>query len=259
MSFNQRGFTLAGALSLIAVMSILLALAVPLWSRVKLRDNEEELIFRGKEYVEAITRYQQRFGAYPPDLETLQKLKFIRRLYPDPMTKSGKWKVIHPDSLIQTGEAGKINQPGKQESGDDDDDENNNQSKSLQPSDFGNQDKNDNESLNEDDSDEEPEVESTGPVVGVASRSKKTSIKVYNGQSAYNKWAFTFSVPQELQKVNPVPKPGTKSGANQAPGTNLKPGSFQSNPLPGQNPNDQGNPLPDPGDDDEEDEDDEER
>ena len=48
MSFNQRGFTLAGALALIAVMSILLALAVPLWSRVKLRDNEEELIFRGK-------------------------------------------------------------------------------------------------------------------------------------------------------------------------------------------------------------------
>lgn len=243
MSFNQRGFTLAGALSLIAVMSILLALAVPLWSRVKLRDNEEELIFRGKEYVEAITRYQQRFGAYPPDLETLQKLKFIRRLYPDPMTKSGKWKVIHPDSLVQTGEAGKINQPGQQDSGDndDDDDENNDPNKSPQPFDFGNQNKSEDEALKEDDSDEEPEVESTGPVVGVVSRSKKTSIKVYNGQSAYNKWAFTFSVPQELQKVNPVPKPGSKSGAKQDPGKNLKPGGFQSNPIPD----------PDPGDDDE--------
>ena len=251
MSFNQRGFTLAGALALIAVMSILLALAVPLWSRVKLRDNEEELIFRGKEYVEAITRYQQRFGAYPPDLETLQKLKFIRRLYPDPMTKSGKWKVIHPDSLVQTGEAGKINQPGQQDSGDDDDDdENNDPNKSLQPFDFGNQNKSEDETLKEDESDEEPEVESTGPVVGVVSRSKKTSIKVYNGQSAYNKWSFTFNVPQELQKVNPVPKPGTKSGDKKDSGKKLKPG----NPLPGQNPD------PNPGDDEDEDEgEDEER
>src|SRR5215203_5106132 len=87
--WNQRGYTLAGALALLAVLSIFMALAVPLWSKVKQRDNEEELIFRGSEYVKAIARYHQKFGSYPPDLETLEKLKFIRKLYADPMTRSG--------------------------------------------------------------------------------------------------------------------------------------------------------------------------
>jgi type II secretory pathway pseudopilin PulG len=237
MSFNQRGFTLAGALTMIAVMTILLAMAIPLWSRVKQRDNEEELIFRGKEYTEAITRYQQRFGAYPPDLDTLQKLKFIRRLYTDPMTKSGKWKVIHPDSLVQTGEAGKINQPGQEDS-EDEDSEEDDQTPGIKPLDSGTQSTNQEEELNEDEGDEEPEVESTGPVVGVVSRSKKTSIKVYNGQSTYNKWVFVYNVPQEMQRVKPPDKQGGKQ----------KPGDVKPTPLP-----------PSPQDDDDEDDPDEER
>jgi type II secretory pathway pseudopilin PulG len=213
MNFNQRGFTLAGALALIAVMTILLAMAVPLWSRVKQRDNEEELIFRGKEYTEAIARYQQRFQSYPPDLETLEKLKFIRRLYADPMTKSGKWRVLHPDSLVQTGGAGQINQPGQpgQDSGDDDDDDDDDDDKGTKkkPFEFGSQeDQKTEDELKEGElKDEEPEVESTGPVVGVVSRSKKTSMKLYNGQNTYNKWVFTFSAPQE-KKVKPAPKGG---------------------------------------------------
>jgi type II secretory pathway pseudopilin PulG len=52
-------------------MAILMAMAVPLWSKVKQRDNEQELIFRGQEYMEAIGRYHAKFGAFPPDLETL--------------------------------------------------------------------------------------------------------------------------------------------------------------------------------------------
>ncbi len=232
MNSNQRGFTLAGALTLIAVMTILLAMAIPLWSRVKQRDNEEELIFRGKEYVEAITRYQQRFGSYPPDIDTLEKLKFIRKLYPDPMTKSGKWKVLHPDSLVQTGAAGKINQPGQQ--GEDVEDTGEEAGTKKKPFDFGNQDDKKDEEVKEDEGDEEPEVESVGPVVGVVSRSKKASMKVYNGQSNYNKWAFTFAAPQQPQKVTPAPKPGTSP----------KPGSVK-NPTP---------PSPDEDEDEDEDE-----
>ena len=112
---NERGYTLAGALTLLAVMSILMAISLPLWSRVKQRDMEDEMIFRGNEYVEAIARYHQKFGSYPPDLETLEKLKFIRKLYADPMTKSGKWKALHPDALLQTGAAGTINVPGSKD------------------------------------------------------------------------------------------------------------------------------------------------
>lgn len=232
MNFNQRGFTLAGALTLIAVMTILLAMAIPLWSRVKQRDNEEELIFRGKEYVEAITRYQQKFGSYPPDIDTLEKLKFIRKLYPDPMTKSGKWKVLHPDSLVQTGEAGKINPAGEQ--GQEDVENKGEDEGEKKPVEFGSTDEKKDEDVKEDEEDEEAEVESTGPVVGVVSRSKKASMKVYNGQSNYNKWAFTFVAPQQPQKLTPAPKPGTKP----------KPGSVKA-PSP---------PTEDEGEDEDEDE-----
>jgi type II secretory pathway pseudopilin PulG len=232
---NERGFTLAGALTILAILAIFWALTLPLWARIKQRDNEEELIFRGNEYIEAIGRYHQKYGTYPPDLETLQKLKFIRKLYPDPMTKSGKWKVLHPDALVQTGAAGKINMPGgttddnkDQKKGkknklglnsdDDDDDED------MEDNDSGNSE--DLPGLNKDedkDKDEEKEVESVGPVVGVVSRSKKDSIKIYNGQDKYNKWKFVYMLQQKGQ-----PAPGFPPGGVGTPGG--------VNPQPGQKP-----------------------
>ena len=80
IKLNERGFTLAGALTIIAIIAIFWALTLPLWARIKQRDNEQELIFRGNEYIEAIGRYHQKYGTYPPDLESLQKLKFIHDL-----------------------------------------------------------------------------------------------------------------------------------------------------------------------------------
>ena len=222
---KQRGYTLAGALVMIAVMSIMMMLAVELWSWVKRRENETELIFRGKEYMEAIARYHAKFNAYPPDLETLLKLKYIRKLYPDPMTKSGKWKVLHPDSLVQTGQAGTIVQTGGGKSnpaiktgGDEDT--------------FGND--------KDKDQDEEPEVETTGPVVGVVSRSKKTSIKLFNNQTTYNKWVFAFALqPQQQQQPNGQPGNPNQGGKPVNPGAN-------GNRPPQQNPppNSFGNPPP---------------
>lgn len=183
----EGGFTLAGALVILAVLAIFMALSVPLWTRIKQRENEKELIFRGKEYMEAIGRYQAKFGTYPNDLDTLLKLKMIRKLYKDPMTKSGKWKVLHPDSLVQTGAAGQQNKivtGGGQEEEDQNDDE-------------------DKVEEDKDKSDEEPEVETTGPVVGVVSRSKKTSIMVYDSQTHYNQWKFVYALAQQPQQQPP--------------------------------------------------------
>lgn len=219
MNFNERGYTLAGALTLIAVFSILMALAIESWTWVKRRDNEAELIFRGKEYAEAIARYQLKYGTYPPDMETLYKLKFIRRLYTDPMTKSGKWKVLHPESLVQLGLAGQINQPGT--SGSQGGDEKGKRSKHRKRDDQapeaepgGDQqsdsDQQSDEESMEKEGDEEPETETTGLVVGVVSRSKKASIRVYNNQSVYNKWYFTYALAQ--QQAVPPPPPQTGGG-----------------------------------------------
>src|SRR5437016_2305039 len=178
----EDGFTLAGALVILAVLAIFLLLAVPLWTRIKQRDNEEELIFRGKEYVKAINRYQLKFHTFPPDLETLVKLKMIRKLYLDPMTKSGKWKVLHPQDLVQTGKAGVIGtQTQPLVTGGGQKEEPQTQSGDLNKED---QDQ-DNPGLSDEDKkkQEDPEVDSTGPVVGVVSRSRKDSIKILDGQS----------------------------------------------------------------------------
>ena len=184
----ERGYTLAAALTLLAVMSIFLALALPLWSRVKQRDNEEELIFRGKEYMRAITRYQQKFGAFPPDLETLFKQKMIRRLYADPMTKSGKWKLIHPGDLTPiTGKAGQVG--GYVPTAGQTQEEIEQKQKEQEAE------------ADKEEGDEEKEVETIGPIIGVVSRSKKDSIKEYNGRAHYNEWRFVWGEQQQQQQL----------------------------------------------------------
>lgn len=255
---NDRGYTLAAVLTLLAIMAIFLMLAVPLWSRVKQRDNEEELIFRGNEYIKAIARYHAKFGSYPPDVETLVKLKYLRHEYLDPMTKSGKWKVLHPDALAQTGQAGTITTPGGKSNNLVNDDKNRNTNSG---SSFGNdRDDNDNadkdnkDGLSSDDDenkDEEPEVESVGPVVGVVSRSKKASMKILNGQTYYNKWIFVYALQQQQPQQRP-PQPPPGGTPNTGPNTR-PPGSSGGArpPTPNPNPNPTPNPNPqDSGDDD---------
>jgi len=92
---GEKGFNLAALLVAIGVMSIMLAIALTIWSRVAQREREEELIFRGNQYVIAIDRFYRKFQRLPLKLEELSKAKCIRRLYPDPMTKKGDWELIY--------------------------------------------------------------------------------------------------------------------------------------------------------------------
>ncbi len=210
-------------------MVILLAMALPLWSRVKQRDNEEELIFRGNEYVKAISRYQAKFHVPPPDLDTLYKLKFIRHLYPDPMTKSGKWKLIHPGDVVVTGEAGKIgggssskNTPTAGQLGEDDENDQTQEDQTQASS--GDQE--------EDNSDEEKEVESIGPIIGVVSRSKKESMRLYNGADHYNKWLFIYGLQQQQIPKQPQQQPNQNPNSRPGGGVPVTPGSSNPNPAP---------------------------
>ncbi len=63
------------------------------------REKEEELLFRGGEYERAIYNYHARFNRYPAKIEDLIKptngMRFLRHAYPDPMSRSGKWRFIH--------------------------------------------------------------------------------------------------------------------------------------------------------------------
>lgn len=77
------------------VISLGLLLAVPVWQTELQREKEEELIFRGRQYVEAVRLYVQKNpGRYPASFKELREKKCIRRLYKDPFARDGQWNVI---------------------------------------------------------------------------------------------------------------------------------------------------------------------
>ena len=87
----------------VALLMISLTAALPNIFTEGQREREEELIFRGNEYARAIGLYHARFNRYPMKIEDLVNatngIRFLRRAYPDPMTKGGKWRYIHANAL----------------------------------------------------------------------------------------------------------------------------------------------------------------
>ena len=109
---NRKGFTYLAALMMVIIIGIMLGAVGQMWNTVMQREKEEELIFRGRQYKDAITRwYKPRAGKQPTPLRKLDDLlsdpnslttvRYIRRLYKDPIT--GKdWKIFNdPNKGIQ--------------------------------------------------------------------------------------------------------------------------------------------------------------
>lgn len=91
---GEAGFTLIVVLIAVAVSSILLSAAVTTWTHVMKREAEEELIWRGEQYVRAIECYMGVRGVPPTELEQLVEARCIRRLYSQPLSKDGSWRVL---------------------------------------------------------------------------------------------------------------------------------------------------------------------
>lgn len=109
---RQHGFTYLGLLVLIAVMGWTLAATGEVWSTVQQRQREQELLFVGNQYREAIRQYYERSPAaakrYPATLADLlldkrypNVQRYLRKLYPDPMTGKPQWGLLRaPDGGI---------------------------------------------------------------------------------------------------------------------------------------------------------------
>jgi type II secretory pathway pseudopilin PulG len=161
---RDSGYTIIMLLVVLTVLAVGLLVAVPVWQTQIRRESEEELIFRGKQYVEAIRLYQQKNpGQFPPSLEDLHKKRFLRRLYPDPMTGHGKWDIICQSDRMgrrQTATPG-----GQAGAG------------GLQllivP---------------------EASLRAIGTprILGVVSSSTKTGLRLYNDEETYDKWFFFY-------------------------------------------------------------------
>jgi type II secretory pathway pseudopilin PulG len=109
VSARLQGFTYLTVLFMIAMLAGGLALVGEVWHTSAMREKEAELLFVGNQYRKAIERYYlsgpQR--QYPRSLEELLKdsrrpgtERYLRRLYPDPMTGKAFALVKAPDGGI---------------------------------------------------------------------------------------------------------------------------------------------------------------
>jgi len=95
---GERGYVLIGVLFLMVMILIALSIAAPKVAADIERDREVELMHRGMQYRRAIQLYYKKFGAYPPNMDALEKtneIRFLRKRYKDPITGKDEWHLIH--------------------------------------------------------------------------------------------------------------------------------------------------------------------
>lgn len=174
-----------------AVAAVLMTAVLPTWRQMIRRDKEAELIFRGEQYVRAIALFQKRSGpgVLPPDLDTLVNGRFLRKKFKDPITGQD-FDLLSPAQ--QAGTSG-ARTPGQASGGQAP------QGRGAQPGTTGAV-----------ISTQPGGRGATGGIIGVASKSKDTSIRLYNGRTKYNEWQFIFIQQQAPGAAVPGGAPGQR-------------------------------------------------
>ncbi len=98
---SQRGFALLMVLFLTTVVLLGAMAAAPYIRTESQREKEQEMIWRGKQYVRGVKLYYRKMGRFPTSVDDLTKpklgsLRFMRQAYKDPMNKEdGSWRFIY--------------------------------------------------------------------------------------------------------------------------------------------------------------------
>lgn len=92
---GKHGYALITAIIAINIFAVFSLMAAAMWQREIGRENEKELIFRGNQYVRAITEFRKKHpNTFPKDVEILEQEKLIRKLYEDPVSGTGEWNYV---------------------------------------------------------------------------------------------------------------------------------------------------------------------
>jgi type II secretory pathway pseudopilin PulG len=99
---SARGFTYVGLLVLVVLIGVMLAAAGEVVATAAQREREAQLLWVGHEYRAAIGRYWSQKRAFPQTLQELLgtapdapvQVRYLRRLYPDPMTNAVDWVLV---------------------------------------------------------------------------------------------------------------------------------------------------------------------
>lgn len=183
---RESGYNMVVLMVLVTVLSVLVAAALPAWSGAIQREKEEELIFRGLQYAEAIRVFQARFGRPPSQLEELVEVepRALRRLWEDPMTGEARWGLIFAGAgtpgQVPGQEQGQGQGGGQGEQGG-----------------FGTDATQPRRPITSGDRDQVTQ----GPIGGVHSLARGEAMLEFQGKQRYSEWHFTIDlVSQGMQR-----------------------------------------------------------
>ena len=185
---NQSGYALLAILIALTLGIIALTAAAPYLKRQIQRDQEEELIHRGKQYAKAIQRYYKKFARYPASMEQLENtnnMRFLRKRYKDPITGSDEWRIIHFGE--QTAKAKQLGlstatNPGTMGT----------PASQLGASSTPTGSNPASGPFSRTGSRGQQRTFGGGAIVGIASTSEKESLKELDGKNHYNQWEFVY-------------------------------------------------------------------
>lgn len=198
---GEAGYNMVMLIVALTVLNIMVAAMLPLMSTEIQREKEEELVFRGWQYAEAIRVFKLRFQRYPNKLEELIEIKprSIRQLWKDPMTKDGKWGLIFQGQGTPLQVQNPEGQPPGTVNPQDPEGPTNGQN--------GQNGQNGGQNGNQDQgglsTPKQGDAVAIGPIVGVYSKSAKASHLVFYGHERYDEWRFTSDLLTNGQGVSP--------------------------------------------------------
>jgi len=224
------GSALLIVMMMATLLLVSLTVAMPSVYQEAQREREEELIFRGTQYARAIALFRQKFQRFPATVNELLQtdgIRFLRKAYPDPLDRKGKWRFIHANAagvvldskvlnINPSGPPGVSTGVGQNPSGGD-----TGQSPGQQGSSFFGAPTGQNSSgggTGQSQSQQDFAFSGAtgammgGFIVGVASTSHDQSIRVWNKRTRYDEWEFL------AVETGGVGVPGGGGGAPAQPG-----------------------------------------
>src|SRR5262252_1670647 len=224
---NEQGYAMAALLVALSIMAVMMTVAMPVWKQAAQREKEDELVFRGMQYVHAIGMFQRKYAnAYPPNLDLLVDQRFLRKKYKDPITNDDFQIIPAGTSLPGGGQPtgqgqrggstpGTSAAPGGRAATTLQTGANAPQTSFRGTSPIGTQGGG-------------TGMQTTAGISGVTSKSKAQSIRLYNGRNHYNEWAFVY-MPQLQAGQGGVP--GAVPGQRGQPGAPGNRGNQPGDPF----------------------------
>jgi type II secretory pathway pseudopilin PulG len=220
-------------------MAVMMTVVMPVWKQTAQREKEEELVFRGMQYVHAIGMFQRKYAnAYPPNIDVLVEQRFLRKKFKDPITNEDFVPLSVGQSAPGTApQAGASGQRGTNPAPGASPTPGRGQSPTPTAPQRGGT----------------PQTAgrgvstigtpgtggTTAGISGVASKSKDQSIRLYNGRSHYNEWAFMYTPQIQAAGTGGVPgvaAPGQRGRGQPGQPGQQQPGPFGGRGQPGQQP-----------------------